>query len=116
MALKLLVVEDDNGIRALLERLLGGGDYQVIWAKNSRIFGQISDIAPDVVILDEWLCNENGGDLCQRLKANPLTAVIPVILVSAMMSAKDFYKKAGADLIIRKPFDLADLKLVLDQF
>lgn len=85
-------------------------------ANNTKALSQIADIEPDVIILDEWLCNENGADLCRKLKENSLTSAIPVILISAMMSAKEFYKQAGADGFIRKPFDLDDLKFALNQF
>lgn len=116
MALKLLVIENDEGIRLLIDQLLNPDDYEIVLAKDSKILDQIPVINPDVIFLDEWLCNENGSDLCRKLKENPLTASIPVILISAMMSAKEFYKKAGADGFIRKPFDLDELKLMLNQY
>jgi two-component system phosphate regulon response regulator PhoB len=116
MGLKLLVVEDDEGIREMLKIVLSYEGYEVIMAHDGRVLDNLDMISPDIIFLDEWLCNEKGSDLCRKLKANPLTSSIPVILLSALMSVEQFSKEAGADGFIRKPFDLEELTTVIDRY
>lgn len=116
MALKLLVIEDDEGIREMLELVLNYDGHEVIIAKDGTILEDLASMKPDIIFLDEWLCKERGSDLCKKLKANPETAAIPVILISAMMSVEQFSKKAGADGFIRKPFDLGELTQVINRY
>lgn len=116
MALKLLVIEDDEGIREMLELVLNYDGHEVIIAKDGAILADLATMKPDIIFLDEWLCKEKGSDLCKKLKANPETAAIPVILISAMMSVEQFSKLAGADGFIRKPFDLSELTQVINRY
>jgi DNA-binding response OmpR family regulator len=116
MSLKLLVVEDDEGIREMLSIVLSYEGYEVVMAQDGSILDDLETIKPDIIFLDEWLCNEKGSDLCRKLKANPLTAFIPVILLSALMSVEQFSMQAGADGFIRKPFDLEELTAVINRY
>lgn len=116
MGLKLLVVEDDEGVRDMLKMVLNYDGHEVITAHDGTILDNLADIKPDIIFLDEWLCNERGSDLCRKLKANADTANIPVILLSAMMSVEQFSVAAGADGFIRKPFDLEELTVVINRF
>lgn len=115
MALKLLVIEDDEGVRWMLELLLNYNGHEVIFAKNGSVLEELTLMKPDMIFLDEWLCLEKGSDLCRKLKGNPDTVHIPVILISAMMSLEGFSKQAGADGYIRKPFDLEELNGVISR-
>lgn len=116
MGLKLLVVEDDEGIREMLNTVLSYEGYEVVMAKDGSILDDLDTIRPDIIFLDEWLCSEKGSDLCRKLKADPRTSSIPVILLSALMSVEQFSVQAGADGFIRKPFDLEDLNEVISRF
>lgn len=116
MALKLLVIEDDEGVREMLELLLNYDDHEVIFARDGSILKEVNLIKPDMIFLDEWLCSEKGSDLCRKLKGNPDTVHIPVILISAMMSLEGLSKQAGADGYIRKPFDLEELNGVISRY
>ncbi|CAM4338899.1 Response regulator receiver domain-containing protein [Pedobacter westerhofensis] len=116
MGLKLLVVEDDEGVREMLKLVLNYDGHDVIMAKDGTILDSLAEINPDIIFLDEWLCNERGSDLCRKLKANASTAGIPVILLSALMSVQQFSVQAGADGFIRKPFDLEELTAVINRY
>ena len=66
---------------------------------------------PDLILLDIMLSKINGLEVCRRLKHNPDTHNIPVIIMTAA-GEKDIDEKcyaAGADGVIRKPYDPADL-------
>lgn len=116
MALKLLVIEDDEGVREMLELLLNYDDHELIFARDGSVLEELALMKPDMIFLDEWLCLEKGSDLCRKLKANPDTFDIPVILISAMMSLESLSKQAGADGYIRKPFDLEELNGVISRY
>lgn len=116
MSLKLLVVEDDEGIREMLNIVLTYEGYDVVMGKDGSILADLESIKPDIIFLDEWLCNEKGSDLCRKLKADPRTSTIPVILLSALMSVEQFSIQAGADGFIRKPFDLEELTAVINRY
>jgi DNA-binding NtrC family response regulator len=55
MVLKLLVIEDDEGVRGMLELLLNYNDHEVIFAKNGYILEELTLMKPDMIFLDEWL-------------------------------------------------------------
>ncbi|MET1055741.1 MAG: response regulator [Pedobacter sp.] len=116
MSLKLLVVEDDEGIREMLNIVLTYEGYDVVMGKDGSVLDDLETIKPDIIFLDEWLCNEKGSDLCRKLKADPRTSTIPVILLSALMSVEQFSIQAGADGFIRKPFDLEELTAVINRY
>ena len=116
MSLKLLVVEDDEGIREMLTVVLQYEGYEVIIAQDGSILKDLDTIQPDLIFLDEWLSHEKGSDLCKMLKADPRTSTIPVILLSALMSVEQFSIEAGADGFIRKPFDIEELNEVINRY
>ncbi|WP_158799824.1 two-component system response regulator [Pedobacter sp. L105] len=116
MALKLLVIEDDDGIREMLNLVSKYDSYELVIAKDGSILADIHEIKPDLIFLDEWLCNEKGSDLCRKLKSDPSTARFPVVLLSATISIEQFARQAGADGFIRKPFDLADLNQTIIKY
>ncbi|HEY0174775.1 MAG TPA: response regulator [Pedobacter sp.] len=116
MVLKLLVIEDDEGVREMLQLVLNNEGHEVILAKDGAILCDLMQIKPDMIFIDEWLCNEKGSDLCRKLKADPHTFDIPVILISAMVTAEQFSKQAGADGYLRKPFDADELSQVIRRY
>lgn len=114
--MKLLIIEDDDGIREMLNLVLNYEGYEVISSVDGAILDRVPEINPDVILIDEWLCTEKGSDLCKKLKANPETATIPVIMVSALVTIEEFSKQAGADGFIRKPFDLDVLNNTIKKY
>jgi len=116
MALKLLVIEGDQGVLKVMEQVLEKESHEVIIAKDSTVLADLDEIKPDLIILDEWLERESGIELCRKLKANPKTGVIPVVLLSAMISIEYMSAMAGANSYIRKPFDRHELAEVINRY
>lgn len=108
----LVVVEDDYEIReALLSELRG--DYDVIGCANGMEgLKQIITSLPDLVISDVMMPEMDGNTLCSKIKANPLTNHIPVILLTAKSSDEDQLEglETGADAYLVKPFNLDILR------
>jgi putative two-component system response regulator len=100
-----LIVDDTPENLDLLKAILAG-DYQVQAAINGQLALKIAEAQqPDLVLLDIMMPGMDGYEVCRKLKANPLTAKIPVIFVTAMSDLKDEMRgfEVGAIDFIMKP-------------
>jgi two-component system sensor histidine kinase/response regulator len=111
---KVLVVDDEPQNVMLLQDLLEARGYRV-WTAGDGENGLMlaREHNPDVVLLDVMMPGLNGFDVCRRLKTEPNTAMIPVLLVTALDAREDRLAgiDAGASDFISKPIDSADLLL-----
>jgi DNA-binding response OmpR family regulator len=101
----ILVVEDERPVREFLAGALVLDGYRVVQAfHGEHALSLVMGERPDLVIADVMMPLMGGEELCRRLKADPATAAVPVILMSAARppAARD----APADAFIAKPFDL----------
>jgi two-component system, sensor histidine kinase and response regulator len=109
-----LVVDDEPHNVELLTDLLEARNYQVGFAPNGeQALAFARDRSPDVVLLDVMMPGLNGFEVCRRLKGEQKTAMIPVLLVTALDARQDRIAgiSAGANDFITKPIDSADLVL-----
>src|SRR4029078_13689787 len=112
-AKKILVVEDEPGLRYLLNDILKE-DYIVYEAEDGqKALSFIGKIIPDLVICDVLMPNMSGLQLCNQMKNDPATCQVPFVLLSARASEEQHMEgcEAGADAYIAKPFHIAHLKL-----
>jgi two-component system, sensor histidine kinase and response regulator len=111
---RVLVVDDQDPNRLLLRDLLEAQGHQVIEAVDgSEALQLVATTSPDVVLLDIGMPGMDGFEVCRRIKAEPSTASIPVLLVTAL-SQRDqrlLGIGAGANDYITKPIDKSDLTL-----
>lgn len=100
MAQLVLIVDDDQMNRELLETVLKRNGYRVAHA-NSGAQGlrAVSEELPDLILLDVRLGEMSGYDVCARLKSEPETRAIPIILLSAADSEEERQNalQAGGD-------------------
>lgn len=109
-----LVVEDEEINRELLRDLLEGQGHQVTEAENGEQgLQKVKENPPDVILLDVMMPGIDGFEVCRRLKADPETAPIPVLLVTALTERSDRLTgiEAGANDVISKPVDIEDVIL-----
>jgi putative two-component system response regulator len=107
-----LVAEDDVANRALLARLLERAGYRSVTVGDGRdALRAAIDEHPDLVLLDVGLPGLSGLEVCRRLRADPRTVALPIILVTGQTSSHDVVAglDAGADDFVRKPYDEAEL-------
>jgi CheY-like chemotaxis protein len=110
MAKKILIVDDQSDTLDLLKELFEDEGYQVTALPYTEdIIGCITQYQPELVMLDFLLAGINGGELCHQLKTNPLSAHIPVIMLSGYPRVLESLGNYGADAFIAKPFDLGHL-------
>lgn len=106
---KILIVDDQVEVRELVQVTLEIGDYQILTADNGQ---QALDIAqaehPDIILMDIMMpgSNVDGLEACRRLKSNPETAPITIVMLSAKGQESDILagRAAGADDYFTKPF------------
>ena len=115
---KALVVEDEEDIKQLLLEELEDKGYQVLEAGNGEIALQrVSEEIPDIIFADVFMPVMDGLDLIMRLKENPETSGIPVVMVT-VMNARATEAKArelGVEHYLTKPWEPGELDLILDQ-
>ncbi len=107
-----LVIEDDPANRALLTALLQRAGYRAVTANDGPSGLEAAlETAPDVVLLDVGLPGMDGLEICRRLRADPRTVTLPVVLLTGRTSVDDVVAglDAGADDFLAKPFHEAEL-------
>jgi two-component system cell cycle response regulator len=110
----LLIVDDEPGGRDALEGLLLNQGYRLNFAGGGQeAMDMIGQLLPDLVLLDVMMPGMDGFEVCRRLRSNPMTAEIPVLLVTALDDRDTRLEgiSAGADDFISKPYDRAELRL-----
>ena len=118
---KILIVEDDATIRALLEMALLGAGYGDVAssARGDEGLDAIRRTKPDLVLLDVMLPGLDGLEVARRIRATPELAATRILMLTARTEPDDIVRglEAGADDYVTKPFDrkvlLARIKAVL---
>ncbi len=112
MSKKILIVDDDLLIRRLLQHNLKKAGYRVSVAENGyQALKIVKKDKPDLIISDVVMPKLNGLELCKKLREDPDTKLIPIILMTSDTQIQDKLRdsKFGADDYLTKPFHLEDL-------
>ena len=109
---RVLIVEDDLDIAALLRHTLQRADYAVdAVTSGSAVLPQVAADRPDVIVLDLMLPGMDGLHVCQALRRDPATAAIPILMLTARGDEEDRVRglELGADDYVTKPFSLKEV-------
>jgi len=109
---KILVVDDVAVNVQLLTTYLTSVGYNVIAARDGQeALEKVVACNPDLVLLDVMMPKFNGFEVCERIKADETTRIVPVIMVTALNEIEDKIKatEAGADDFVSKPFNKLEL-------
>ena len=109
---KIMVVDDTPMNVKLLVDLLGFHDYEVVTASSGiEALEQVTKERPDLVLLDVVMPGMSGYEVCQKIRGDPETAVLPVIMVTALDPAQERVHgiEAGADDFLPKPINKTEL-------
>jgi CheY-like chemotaxis protein len=102
---RLLIIDDNQGLLDLLHRYLTGQPCLMTGTRSSTEGLRLAEeTAPDAIIIDVMMPDMDGWDVLQRLRANPHTAGIPVIICS-VLGDPGLARSLGASLCLRKPID-----------
>jgi class 3 adenylate cyclase len=109
---KILVVDDTAKNVKLLADLLSVKGYSVVTASSGgEAISQIDAERPDLILLDVVMPGMSGYEVCEKIRANPATAMLPVVMVTALDPSEERIKgiDAGADDFLAKPIHQAEL-------
>jgi two-component system phosphate regulon response regulator PhoB len=110
--ISVLVVDDESAILEMIQFGLGKSGMAVRCAQSGEeALIKINEAAPDILLLDWMMPNMSGPELIRRLRKNPVTAEIPIIMLTARVSEDDKVTglNTGADDYIIKPFSPREL-------
>jgi CheY-like chemotaxis protein len=108
MSPRILVAEDDHGVRTTLGFILEDAGYEVIFAEDGeQALEAAQGQGPDLILLDNLMPKLDGKEVFSRLRADPETRAIPVMVLSGMdQESHDEWEGAQ---FIGKPFSFDDL-------
>jgi len=112
MALKILIADDDESVAEFIELSLRREGFELVLARDGEQTLKLAlEELPDLILLDIMMPKVDGFEILRRLRADPSTETIPIILVTAknLSADKVLGLTAGADDYILKPFDPMEL-------
>lgn len=114
-----LIVDDEEGFRHILQIVLRRSGYATIEAGNAREALLVLEGAiPELIILDDMMPGMSGSELCVQLKRDRRTATVPVLMHSANTRLGDpaYVASLGAEGVLMKPSSPRELVAVVNQF
>lgn len=109
MKKKVLIIENDQDIRHIVEYILTEQGFETLSIPEPEDLSEIIPFAPDVVLLDEFINSKPGHRLCRKIKKVPALAAIPVIILSTANDIELIAAECEANDHIRKPFEVEDI-------
>ncbi len=115
---RILICDDDDGIRLLMRHVLQRDGFEVIEAANGLVAqARALEFSPDLIIIDWMMPVLDGHDAVVRLKADPFTAATPIVMLTSRSQAADKVAAlaAGVQDFLAKPFEPATLTTTIRQ-
>jgi DNA-binding response OmpR family regulator len=107
---KVLVIDDDEDLLEMVTLMLESNGIEATGLNTGQLlFNALALQSPDVLIMDIYLGDSDGRDLCKLLKDSPTYADLPIFLYSARDISHSSIVASKADLFFRKPFVMKQL-------
>lgn len=115
----IVVVDDDPSVGLLISVILKKLNYRVVsLLKGQELLDYLSkESPPNLILLDLKLPDIDGYELCKKIRENPMTSFIPIIVITGVEEIDSRIKliETGADDYINKPFDVRELKVRINR-
>lgn len=112
---RVLVVEDDDGIRELIRMILADAGHEALIALDGEQAIHLARTQiPQLILMDLNLPEVNGADACRAIKSDPATEHIPIIAMSAAQNIRAQLGQLTIDGFVAKPFDVEDLMTTIE--
>ncbi len=112
---KIFIADDDEAIVDATSMMLEMVGYEVSSTLNGAAVQAEIRVKPDLILLDIWMSGTDGRDVCRKIKADPETRDIPVLMISASRDIRESALASGANDFLAKPFDMDILLLKIDE-
>jgi CheY-like chemotaxis protein len=110
-----VVADDEAHIRELLALVVAEAGADVVTvADGEEALRAVRERSPALLLTDVMMPRLRGDELCRRLKADPATAALPVVLLSAIPPTE--VAASGAESFVRKPFDLDEIERLVRRY
>ena len=107
---KILVVDDDQPILTLMQKLLHEFRFEAVLASSGAAAIELArDERPDLILLDMKMPNMSGEQAIQAIRAEPGLGGVPILILSGEPVSRHEIEQVGANGAVQKPFDLDDL-------
>jgi len=107
---KILAVSTDEQLVAWLQEELSAHGYNVqTIVDHEHLFSRIKEIDPNILIIDFMLEDDNAAALCHRLKSDPLSKDLAIVLISEFAHMQQFAARFGSFAMVQKPIDIGEI-------
>ncbi|MCA1721077.1 MAG: response regulator [Actinobacteria bacterium] len=113
---RVLVIEDDPGVRRMLELMLAAEGYEPESASDGReALARLDRLPPDLVILDVMMPGVDGFTVLRELRTRDGWETVPVVVTTALGTDQDMWQgwQSGADYYLVKPFSIEELRAIV---
>ena len=114
----LLLADDSITIQKVVELTFAETEHSVVAVGNGRdLLARLDQVKPDIILCDVVMPDLNGYEICQRIKSEPATLHIPVVLLTGTFEPfdRDRALAAGCDAIVTKPFEAKELVATVEE-
>ena len=107
MQKRVLVIDDDTSLQDLMQAILELKDFEVILAENGQdALEKLAKKQPDLILLDLMMPGMDGYSFAEELQRRGLCAAVPILVLTADVSAKPQVEQLGINSFVTKPFEL----------
>ncbi|MFA5975256.1 MAG: response regulator [Elusimicrobiota bacterium] len=115
---RILCIDDEPIVRETIERALSTNYKVLALPSGEKLSDTLEPFKPDLIILDVRMPQEDGWQLCRRLRQEKQLDAIPIIFLSALSEEADRLRgfMSGGDFYLPKPLDIRELARIIDVF
>jgi len=114
MSIKVIIFDDDRDILLVTSVILQRKGYEVECREDcSNLHEVLTSFQPQVILMDNWMPDMSGVEAIRNIKSNEAFKHIPVIFFSANSNVEELAREAGADSLLKKPFDIMELQQMI---